>query len=97
MRAALGLGFRQIRKKSHVVRDLLDAGYADRVLLCAEVAMKTCYKNYGGWGYSHVYDNIIPWLKSLGASEADVNLMMVDNPRRLHAVGQRKPRSRKRK
>ena len=92
-----GFGFSTDKEEVHVVRDLLDAGYADRVLLCAEVAMKTCYKNYGGWGYSHVYDNIIPWLKSLGASEADVNLMMVDNPRRLHAVGQRKPRGRKRK
>jgi len=34
-----------------------------------------------------VYDNIIPWLKSLGASDADVRTMMVDNARRLHAVG----------
>jgi len=49
--------------------------------------MKTCYKSYGGWGYSHVYDNIIPWLKSLGASDADLHTMMVANPRRLHAVG----------
>ena len=61
--------------------------YPDRILLCAEVPMKTCYKHYGGWGYSHVYDNIIPWLKSLVASDAAIAQMMVDNPRRLHAVG----------
>jgi phosphotriesterase-related protein len=82
-----GRGFSTDKEEVRVVKDLLDAGYADRVLLCAEVAMKTCYKHYGGWGYSHVYDNIIPWLKSLGASDADIQTMMVGNPRRLHAVG----------
>ena len=82
-----GFGFSTDKEEVRVVRELLDAGFAERVLLCAEVAMKTCYKAYGGWGYSHVYDNIIPWLKSLGASDADVQTMMVANARRLHAVG----------
>jgi hypothetical protein len=41
-------------EKVRVVREWLDAGHADRLLLCAEVAMKTCYEHYGGWGYSHV-------------------------------------------
>ena len=82
-----GRGFSTDKEEVRVVRELLEAGYADRLLLCAEVAMKTCYKHYGGWGYSHVYDNIIPWLKSLGASDTETRRMMVDNPRRLHAVG----------
>jgi phosphotriesterase-related protein len=69
------------------VIEMLEADYADRVLLCAEVAMKTCYKAYGGWGYSHVHENIIPWLTSLGASAEQIHSMMVENPRRLHAVG----------
>jgi predicted metal-dependent phosphotriesterase family hydrolase len=34
-----------------------------------------------------VYENIIPWLKSLGAADAEVQRMMVENPRRLHTVG----------
>jgi predicted metal-dependent phosphotriesterase family hydrolase len=34
-----------------------------------------------------VHENIIPWLKSLGASEEQIHSIMVDNPRRLHAVG----------
>jgi phosphotriesterase-related protein len=82
-----GRGFSTDKEEVRVVRELLDAGYADHVLLCAEVAMKTCYKAYGGWGYSHVYENIIPWLKSLGATDAEVQRMMVENPRRLHTVG----------
>jgi phosphotriesterase-related protein len=82
-----GRGFSTDKEEVRCVIELLEAGYADRVLLCAEVAMKTCYKAYGGWGYSHVHENIIPWLRSLGASEEQIHSMMVDNPRRLHAVG----------
>jgi phosphotriesterase-related protein len=82
-----GRGFSTDKEEVRVVQGLLDAGYADRILLCAAVAMKTCYQHYGGWGYSHVYDNSIPWLKSLGAAGSAIAQMMVDNPRRLHALG----------
>lgn len=85
--AGPGHGFSTDKEEVRVIMELLGAGYADRLLLCTEVAMKTCYKHYGGWGYSHVFDNILPWLKSLGATEAQIQTMMVENPRRLHAVG----------
>jgi phosphotriesterase-related protein len=84
--AAPGLGYSTDKEEVRCIVELLNAGYADKVLLSAEVAMKTCYKEFGGWGYSHVHDNIIPWLKSLGASGEDVDSIMVGNPRRLHAV-----------
>src|SRR5712692_10512772 len=85
--AAPALGYSTDKEEVRCVIDLLNAGYEDRLLLSAEVAMKTCYKEYGGWGYSHVHDNIIPWLRSLGASVEQVESIMAGNPRRLHAVG----------
>ncbi|MCA9771857.1 MAG: hypothetical protein KC466_05575 [Myxococcales bacterium] len=81
-----GRGFSPDKQEVRSVYELLDAGYADRVLIGSEVGFKTCYKRYGGWGYSHVYDNIIPWLTAIGASAEDLRKIMVDNPRRLHAV-----------
>lgn len=84
--AAPGLGYSTDKEEVRCILELLNAGYADRLLLSAEVAMKTCYKEFGGWGYSHIHDNILPWLKSLGASAEDVDSIMVGNPRRLHTV-----------
>jgi phosphotriesterase-related protein len=84
--AAPGLGYSTDKEEVRCVIELLNAGYEDRLLLSAEVAMKTCYKEYGGWGYSHIHDNIIPWLKSLGASGEQVESIMAGNPRRLHTV-----------
>jgi phosphotriesterase-related protein len=81
--AGPGIGFPTDKEEVQSVMAVLNAGYADRLLLSNEVAMKTCYKEYGGWGYSHVHENIIPWLRSLGASAQQIHSIMVDNPRRL--------------
>lgn len=82
-----GRGFTPDREEVSLVMQLLESGFADRILLGAEVGWKTCYKAFGGWGYSHVVENILPWLRACGASDAQVRTMMVDNPRRLHGVG----------
>ncbi len=83
---ALGPGRAFPRDKEEVtlVLALLEAGHADRVLIGCEVGWKTCYKAYGGWGYAHVIDHIVPWLKDCGATDADVRTIMVENPARLH-------------
>ncbi|HYC01437.1 MAG TPA: hypothetical protein VEC57_20060 [Candidatus Limnocylindrales bacterium] len=82
-----GRGFTPDRIEVATVMELIGKGYANRILLGAEVGWKTCYKAYGGWGYSHVYENILPWLRACGATDEQLHTMMVDNPRRLHGVG----------
>ncbi|MBI2166294.1 MAG: hypothetical protein HYU29_07840 [Chloroflexi bacterium] len=82
-----GLGFPPDKEEVRTVLELLHAGYASRVLLASEVAFKTTYKAYGGWGYSHLLENILPWLRALGVSPSEIHTMTVENPRRLHALG----------
>ena len=79
-----GRAFSPDKEEIALVMQLLEAGLEKRVLLCAEIGWKTCYKAYGGWGYSHVYENILPWLKACGATDRQLEIMMVENPRRLH-------------
>jgi phosphotriesterase-related protein len=81
-----GRGFTPDRMEVELVMQLLADGYADRVLLGAEVGWKTCYKANGGWGYSHVLENIVPWLRACGATDDQIRTMTIDNPRRLHAM-----------
>jgi phosphotriesterase-related protein len=88
---ALGPGraFPRDKEEVSLVLALLDAGLVERVLIGCEVGWKTCYKAYGGWGYAHVLDHIVPWLKDCGATNADVRTILVDNPARLHALAPR--------
>lgn len=82
-----GRGFTPDRLEVEAVMQLLADGYADRVLIGAEVGWKTCYKANGGWGYSHVLEHIVPWLRACGATDEQVRTMTVENPRRLHGIG----------
>ncbi len=63
---------------------LLGRGYADRVVLGCSVWTKAQLRAFGGFGYNHVLRRIVPELKeSHGVHEADVERMLVENPRRL--------------
>lgn len=79
-----GLGFARDSDEVRVVLEMLNAGHRDRIIISNQCAMKTSRKAYGGWGYSHLYDNILPWLRHAGATDADITGIMVDNPRRLY-------------
>jgi phosphotriesterase-related protein len=81
-----GRGFTPDREEVAMVLDLLARGWEDRILIGNEVGWKTCYRSLGGWGYGHVLENILPWLSACGATEAQLHKIMVENPRRLHAV-----------
>jgi phosphotriesterase-related protein len=64
------------------VQRLVEEGHGGQVLLSHDVALKTDLRKYGGNGYAHVLDNIVPTLWSLGLSRETVESILVDNPRR---------------
>lgn len=63
--------------------ELIKLGYVDQILLSQDVFMKTDLKAYGGSGYSFVAEQFIPYLRRLGATQEQINRMVIDNPRRL--------------
>jgi phosphotriesterase-related protein len=65
---------------------LIEAGHADRILIGNEIGWKTCYKAYGGWGYSHVYEHVVPWLRDCGATANQIDTILIENPAKLHAI-----------
>jgi len=65
------------------VGTLCKMGYAKQIVLSNEVVSKFRLKKFGGLGYSHLLENIVPDLKYFGVSDADIRTMLVDNPRRL--------------
>ena len=38
-------------------------------------------KKYGGWGYAHLLDNIVPIMRAEGFSQADIDMLLIENPR----------------
>ena len=68
------------------VARLVAAGYASQIVLSQDVCVKTRLRAFGGWGYAHLLEHVVPLLHELGVAEAAVAEMLVSNPARLLAV-----------
>ncbi|NUR91188.1 MAG: phosphotriesterase [Nonomuraea sp.] len=71
---------------------LCERGYADRMVLSHDAA---CFMDYFGgawdeavsttapnWRYDHIHDDVLPALRESGVSDAQIDQMLVFNPRR---------------
>jgi phosphotriesterase-related protein len=72
-------------KKVNLIKEVLDAGFEDHVLLSADFASEPETKFNGGAGYASVTAVFVPKLRYAGVSEATIHKILVDNPRRLLA------------
>ena len=61
---------------------LIDEGHGGQLLFSQDVCMKTDLHKFGGPGYSHVLDNIVPTLRALGVTDAAIQKIQVENPAR---------------
>ena len=68
---------------AEAIPQLIEAGYADRILLSQDVCTKMQLKRYGGTGYSFILEKFLPELRARGVSEEHVLMMMVENPKRI--------------
>jgi phosphotriesterase-related protein len=63
------------------VARLVDAGYAEQILLSHDVFIKTLLSRYGGPGYAHVLTDFLPRLKRHGVSASTASSLLTVNPR----------------
>ncbi len=63
-------------------KELIERGHGDQLLFSQDVCMKTDLRAYGGPGYGHVLNNIVPTLLELGVGRADIDRILIDNPAR---------------
>ena len=65
------------------VRLLVDKGYGERVVLAHDVFAKHRLVAYGGHGYAHILENIVPRLRKKGFTPAQLDNILVNNPARV--------------
>jgi phosphotriesterase-related protein len=64
---------------------LIDEGYLDQLLISHDIWTKTQCCTYGGWGYAHILNNVVPVMIAKGMTRKQIRTIMVDNPRRMFA------------
>jgi phosphotriesterase-related protein len=66
-----------------LIRALIDGGHLDRVVISHDICYRTRLASFGGHGYGHIFRNVVPMMKKRGYSEAEIDTILVKNPRRL--------------
>jgi len=61
--------------------DLIADGYLDNILISQDVCFKIHLSAYGGHGYTHILQKIIPAMLKRGITEAQINAITIVNPR----------------
>ena len=67
--------------------ELLGRGHSDRVLLSLDVCHNGQLRRYEGNGYTYLQDAFLPRLRQRGVSDAEIDRMTIDNPRRILTIG----------
>ncbi len=62
------------------IQSLIDAGYGDKVVIGQDICGKHHLVKYGGWGYGHIVEHIIPRLRERGVSQDEIDAIYVGNP-----------------
>jgi phosphotriesterase-related protein len=58
----------------------------DRITLAQDICLKHELAGFGGQGYAHVLESIVPRMLHAGVPEASIEQMLVETPARLLAL-----------
>jgi phosphotriesterase-related protein len=73
-------------RRIDLIRGLADAGHLRQVLLSQDIYQKVHWRQYGGAGYAHILDNVIPVMYRKGFDEREVAVLTVENPAQILAL-----------
>jgi phosphotriesterase-related protein len=59
---------------------LVGSGYGDKITVGQDVCMKWFRAEYGGKGYAHILENIVPRMRARGWTQAQLDDMLIHNP-----------------
>ena len=86
------LGTPDWRQRTVIVKQLIDAGFGHRIMLSHDhdvprslptQKLRDAREGYNPDGYLFITRRVLPYLSELGASDQDINQIMVENPRRF--------------
>jgi phosphotriesterase-related protein len=65
------------------IRKLFEAGLGKQVAVSHDICTRSRLSTYGGHGYAHLVSNGITLMRDRGFSDAEIDQLLVDTPRRL--------------
>jgi len=69
--------------RARATKEFIDEGLHSQLLFSHDVNHKWQRTKYGGFGYAHLLENVVPMLRSHGVDEEVFDRIFVENPRRM--------------
>src|SRR5882724_6934508 len=65
------------------LRTLIDHGHLERIVISHDICYRTRLTKFGGHGYGHIFENVVPMMRRRGFSADEIDTILVKTPRRL--------------
>ena len=72
-------------ERARNVKRLIDQGYLEQILLSMDICTNSQLHYFGGPGYDYLLMKFLPLLEETGVSGREIEIIMVENPRRALA------------
>ena len=65
------------------ISKLISKGFSEKILLSQDICQKTNTTTYGGHGYAHILENVVPMMRRKAIDDGDIESMLIHNPARI--------------
>ena len=65
------------------LRTLIAHGHLERIVISHDICYRTRLTKFGGHGYGHIFENVVPMMRRRGFSADEIDTILVRTPRRL--------------
>jgi phosphotriesterase-related protein len=65
------------------ISELINEGFIEQILISHDICLKDCLSAYGGYGYAHIINNLLPIMRTRGFTDDQINTILVENPKRV--------------
>jgi phosphotriesterase-related protein len=70
-------------KRIDHIQGLISNGYLDKLLISHDIGHNIKLTKFGGYGYSHIIENVMPIMKRKGMTQKQIMSIVVDNTARI--------------
>ena len=67
----------------NAIMALIDDGFLKQILISHDICKKHQLHRYGGLGYDHILQNVVPSMREKGMPQEHIHTILVENPKRL--------------
>ena len=67
-------------ERVRMLKKLIEDGYVNQLLIANDVCLKASLHKYGGWGYDHIFENIVPMMQQEQIAPEHIRQIVDENP-----------------